>query len=518
MHKKTDNYNDELQKKDDGEQMKRLGALVAVLVVFGLTPLSFSADKPSEVKSTKPAAGEAAHNEQGKGADIVLLIDSSGSMRKTDPHDYRKTAAKLFVSLLGSADRVGVVSFGDTAKLLLPLTRDTKENYGRFMSSINKISSREFSTNIYEGVKMGFDELKTSKSNKKVLLLLSDGKLTLGSKEKEAEALSSLNALLPELVKSGMTLSTIAFSDQADAGFLEDLARAGGGFFKLALTDKDIHAIFASMFEKIKSPDEVPFDGNSFSIDKDIKEAIVFISKKAGTMTTLVEPSGKKNTPAKFGPNIQWYETKLFDLITIGEPAPGKWKVNLSTKEGNKVFVITNLSLKTSFNANFVNKNEKVKGDVWLEKDGGILKEKDILDQVVFSADLTGPDGKSSKVELRGGGQLQAGVFSFEFVVPQTGEYALTLSAQGKTFKRTRTVQFKVVEQAPASPAAEKNLPAPALNKKPAAPVNTWRPSLIKFGIINAVLLAAAGTFFLVRKIKEGLNNRKTKKKGRASK
>src|SRR5208337_565633 len=381
-----------------------------------------------------------------------------------------------------------------------------------------KISSREFSTNIYEGVKKGFDELKTSGSNKKVLVLLSDGKLALGSKEKDAEALSSLSALLPEVVKSGITLSTIAFSDQSDARFLEDLARAGGGFFKLALTDQDIHVIFASMFEKIKSPDAVPFDGDSFTIDKDIKEAIVFISKKAGTMSTLVEPSGKKSTPAKYGQNIQWYETKLFDLITIREPLPGKWKVNLSTKEGNKVFVITDLGLKSSFNSNFVNKNEKVRGDVWLERDGIIVKEKDILDQITLSADLAGPDGKSSKVELHGSGQPEGGVFSFEFVVSQTGDYALTLTAEGKTFKRTKTIQFKAVEPAPASPAMEKRLPGPESNKKPVVHVDAWEPVLIKFGIINAVLLAVAGTFFLIKKIKERWRNRKTKKKGGASK
>jgi hypothetical protein len=386
------------------------------------------------------------------------------------------------------------------------------------MSAINKISSREYSTNIYEGVKKGFDELKSTASNKKVLLLLSDGKLTLGSKEKDAEALSSLSALLPELAKYGITLSTIAFSDQSDAKFLEDLAKAGGGFFKLARTDQDIHVIFESMFEKIKSPDAVPFDGNSFVLDKDIKEAIIFISKKAGTMTTLVEPSGKKNTPAKYGQNIQWYETKLFDLITIREPLSGKWKVNLSTKEGNKVFVITDLGLKCSFNSNFVNKNEKVKGDVWLERDGVILKEKDLLDQIALSAELAGPDGKSSKVELHVSGQPEGGVFSFEFVVPQTGDYALTLLAEGRTFKRTKTIQFKVVEPAMQPPAAEKNLPGPESNKKPAVPVNAWGPVLIKFGIINVVFLAAAGAIFLIRKIKERWKNRKIKKKGGASK
>ncbi len=498
--------------------MKRLGVLFAVLVFFGFTPLSFSGDKPSGEKSAQPATREAGRYEQSKGADIVLLIDSSGSMRKTDPQNNRKKSAKLFISLLGSDDRVGIVSFGDSAKLLLPLTRNSKENYGRFTSAINKISAREFSTNIYEGVKKGFDELKTSVSSKKVLVLLSDGKLTLGSKEKEAEALSSLSALLPELAKSGITLSTIAFSDQSDAKFLEDLARAGGGFFKLALTDQDIHVIFASMFEKIKSPDEVPFDGDSFSIDKDIKEAIVFISKKAGTTTTLMDPSGKKDTPAKFGRNIQWYETKLFDLITIREPVPGRWKVKLSVKEGNRVFVITNLGLKSSFNTNFVTRNEKVRGDVWLERDGVLLKEKDILDHVSFSADLAGPDGKSSRVELRGSGQPEGGVFSFEFAVPLTGDYALTLMAEGKTFKRTKTIQFKAVEPEPASPATDKDLSGPEANKRPAVPVNAWGPVLIKFGIINAVLLASVGTLLLLNKIKERWNNRKTKKKGGASK
>jgi len=342
------------------------------------------------------------------------------------------------------------------------------------------------------------------------MVLLSDGKLALGSKDKDAEALSSLSALLPELAKYGITLSTIAFSDQADAKFLEDLAKEGEGFFKLALTDQDIHVIFALIFEKIKSPDEVPFEGDSFSIDKDIKEAIVFINKKAGTRTTLVEPSGKKNTPARYRQNMQWFEAKLFDLITISEPLHGKWKVNLSTKEGNKVFVITNLSLKSSFNSNFVKKNEKVSGDVWLERDGAILKEKDILDQIVLSADLDGPDGKSSKVGLGGGGQHESGIFSFEFIVPQTGDYALALKAEGPTFKRTKTIGFKSVGPAPASPATKKNLPGPESNKKPAVPVNTWGPALTKFAMVNALLLAAAGTLFLIKKIRDSRNNRKT--------
>ncbi len=87
-------------------------------------------------------------------------------------------------------------------------------------------------------------------------------------------------------------------------------------------------------------------EDDTFNIDKDIDEAILLISKQPGTSTTLIDPTKGKHTPAKYGKNIQWYETKAFDMITIKKPATGKWKVKLSTKEGNKVFVITNLNLK----------------------------------------------------------------------------------------------------------------------------------------------------------------------------
>lgn len=498
--------------------MKKSGLLFLVLFLWCFLPVSFAGDKPAQGKNSQPADHQEAQKHETAagtgGADIVLLIDSSGSMRKTDPHDDRKTAAKLFISLLGSDDRVAVVSFGDYARLLIPLTKNTGENRDSLMKAVNKISSKEFSTNIYDGLKKGYDELKTSSARKKVLIMLSDGKLTLGSKEKEAEAMSNISALLPELAKSGITLSTIAFSELADAKFLEDLARAGGGFFRLALTEKDIHVIFAAMFEKIKSPDSVPFDGDSFGIDKDIKEAIVFVSKKPGTTTTLVEPSGRKDTPARFGKNIKWFETKLFDLITVGDPYPGKWKVNLSTKEGNRVFVMTNLSLKSSFNSNFVNKNERVKGEVWLERDGGVVREKDILDQIAFSAELAGPDGKPVNIPLQATGQT----FSFEFSAPYAGDYAITLLADGRSFKRTKTIQFESVEPPSVTKAVHKDVSQPQPKKKTAAPVKIWQQALIKFGVVNGVLIAAAGVILSARKVVKMFKNRKPKSKKAASK
>jgi len=45
--------------------------------------------------------------------DVVLVIDSSGSMKDNDPEDIRISAAKLFVDLSEQEDRVAVVNMSD---------------------------------------------------------------------------------------------------------------------------------------------------------------------------------------------------------------------------------------------------------------------------------------------------------------------------------------------------------------------------------------------------------------------
>jgi Mg-chelatase subunit ChlD len=443
--------------------------------------------------SSVPAKGQP----ESEGLDIVLLMDSSGSMRKTDPHNYRKDAAKLMISLLGHDDRIGIVSFGDAAKTLLPLTQNQKENRGKFFAAVKKISSKEFSTHIFEGVQTGYEELKKSQRKNRILLLMSDGKLTLGSKEKEEAAHAALTKLLPELAKQNIKLYSVAFTDLSDVKLLENLAKETGGFFRFAKADKDVHVMFASMFEKMKSPDSIPLEGETFTIDKNIREAVLLITKKAGTSTVLTDPAGGKSTAARFAKNIKWYEAKVFDMITISEPAVGKWKVKLSSKEGNRVFVLTNLRLRTSFDRSFVGRGEAVTIDAWLEKEGGAVTEKTVLEKVAFGGDLTSPDSKPSKLDLADTGR--EGKYAGKITASSSGEYVVKLTAEGKTFKRERVLHFKAAEQPAAPPVEKKAAPASEPKKKAAEEAVPWRTIMIQFGLINLSLLGIIGVVFLVK-------------------
>lgn len=480
--------------------MKQIIALISTVFFLitnnWLITTVFAEDKASGQPSKQV-------KDSNEGYDIVILIDCSGSMKKTDPQSYRKPAAKLFISLLGEKDRIGIIGFGESAKVLATLTENTKKNRGSLFNAVNKITSKEFSTNITDAVRKGFEELKTSDKKNRIIILMSDGKLALGSEEKDKEAFSELSKLLPELTKSGVRLYSIAFTEMSDIKLLEDMAKVTGGFFRLAKTDKDLHVIFTSIFEKIKSPDSIPIEDNAFNIDKDIKEAILLISKQPGTSTILIDPSKSKHTPSKYGKNIQWYETKVFDMITIKEPSIGKWKVKLSTKEGNKVFVITNLSLKSSFDKGFVNKGERVIIDAWLEKDDGIISEKDVLEHISFSGDVMTPDGQTAKI----GFTKSNGKYISEFIVNITGEYSVKIIAEGKTFKREKVLEFKVVEPPPAK------IEEKQVEKKAPLQKADWKPVLIKFGIINLALLLIAVIIYLTKKVVSQKKSKHKRKK-----
>ena len=93
-----------------------------------------------------------------KPLDIVLVIDSSGSMSWNDPKDMRKSTAKGFVDELREDDRVSIVDFDSRAYLLSPLTHDREAA----KKSIDRIDSSG-GTSLTAGIQMALQQFTTSK-------------------------------------------------------------------------------------------------------------------------------------------------------------------------------------------------------------------------------------------------------------------------------------------------------------------------------------------------------------------
>lgn len=458
--------------------------------------------------------------QQKEGIDILFVLDCSGSMKKTDPLDLRKPATQLIVSLLGAKDRIGLIGFGGQAQTLVPLTENLPDNQKIFFQALQKnIGSQELFTNLYDALKKGYEEMRGSKRSNKILLFISDGQMDLGSKEQDETAQKALSRLLPELVKDKIKLYTVAFTELSDKRLLSDLAEKTQGFFQLAKTDKDLHIIFSSIFEQVTLPDTVPLEGDSFLIDKEVQEATILITKQPETTTRLMDPNRKDWAYGRLPENILWQQTNAFDLITIKKPFPGRWKVQLSTKEGNKIFVITDLALKSSLIQNQVFQGQEILIEAWLEKNQKRLTEKKFLESIFFLVDITDPNGNHTRISLypskAGEDSDKKGVYSTPFSFKLLGDYKIKITLDGKVYKRELVRQVKVLSQTGPSSAASRSYPV----EQKAAHSDTggiWVRAIIRLGLVNAGLLVMVMLFYAAKRWKRKPSPKKEKKKKKA--
>ena len=111
--------------------------------------------------------------DQKKGLDVVLAIDSSGSMGSNDREGLRKEAAKLFADKLGENDRAAIIDFDNYASVTCALTNDKEQ----IKAAIDNVDSSG-GTDLAEPVSTGINILTSddiSASKYKFIILLTDG-------------------------------------------------------------------------------------------------------------------------------------------------------------------------------------------------------------------------------------------------------------------------------------------------------------------------------------------------------
>ncbi len=462
---------------------------------------------------------------QKRSIDVVLVMDSSGSMKKTDPLFLRIPAAKMFISLLDTSDRAGLISFSDKSYTISDLTPlDSKGSKAALLNASDRITSDGLYTNLYDALKGGLEALsmdgKTERS--RILILMSDGMMDTGNPDEDKRLVTgSENELTRALRDNNIRVFTIAFTEQSDRSLLEKISKRTGGFFNLALTDRDFHLVFTSIFESLKSPDMLPMSRNGFLIDKSIEEVTIIANKGTpDTKIRLDSPGGQSYTynKKKEGADIKWFVSNNFDMITIKKPAEGRWEILFSTGENNKAYIITNLSLRTNFDKLYVAYGEPTDIDVWLERDGRPITEEDILGKIDFYIELSLPDGNTMKLKPfnKGKGIFQRRIASFN-----EGDYKLRIVAKGMTFERQKLFVFNV----PGPKESPDDLPVVTSAEKKAEEIDktteklqpkdgvtkdeqevSWKTLIVQFLIIN-IMLCIMGVIYLKRRNLKNLLN-----------
>lgn len=128
-----------------------------------------------------PVITKSYSNTKKEGRDIVLIIDSSDSMRQRgfDPNDLWKNKFDVVKEVVGDFiekredDRIGMVTFADIAFIASPLTFEKK-----FLTDITRMQQMGVAgkrTAINDAIVQGYNLLTKSKAKSKIVILLTDG-------------------------------------------------------------------------------------------------------------------------------------------------------------------------------------------------------------------------------------------------------------------------------------------------------------------------------------------------------
>ena len=165
-------------------------------------------------------------NSKKEGRDIVLVLDSSDSMRQPFDASYR-SRFEVVKEVVGDFikkrknDRIGMVTFADIAFIASPLTFEKK-----FLTNITKMQKLGMAgkrTAINDAIVQSYNLLNKSKAKSKIIILLTDGRDNMSK-----VPLSDVKHLIE---KGDVKLYTIGIGGARDydGQYLKTLAKAGKG-------------------------------------------------------------------------------------------------------------------------------------------------------------------------------------------------------------------------------------------------------------------------------------------------
>lgn len=191
---------------------------------------------------------------------MAMVIDHSGSMEDTSTENssitclsVAKQAAIRALDSLREIDEVGVLAFDDTFDWAVPLTEVTDAD--AIAEQIGRIAAGG-GTSIYPALDEAVNALTESDAELKHIVLLTDGQ----------DGFHEYSDVLTRMEENGITLSTVAIGEGADAGTLESLAEQGGGRYYYSDAGSALPRIFAQ---------EVYLSAKSYLINEEFTPVIV---------------------------------------------------------------------------------------------------------------------------------------------------------------------------------------------------------------------------------------------------
>lgn len=174
-------------------------------------------------------------------ANLVFLVDVSGSMSPTDRLPLVKSALKLLTQQLRAQDKVSLVSYANGTRVVL--TPTSGENKAQILTAIDSLAAGG-GTNGEAGIKLAYQLAREAKIESGInrVLLATDGDLNIGVYDP-----NELKALVERERKSGISLSTLGVGDNNyNDALMKKLADHGDGSYHYLDSLQEAHKVLVN--------------------------------------------------------------------------------------------------------------------------------------------------------------------------------------------------------------------------------------------------------------------------------
>lgn len=167
---------------------------------------------------------------------VALLFDRSGSM-KTGFEPARE-AALDFLGRLSDRDQVAVVGFDETIAVQQALTADLAAARGALAAL-----ERGRDTALYDAILAGVDQLRSAGTDRRAIVVLSDGR--------DTRSRASLEDALVGARDAGVAIYALGLPVESDQDALARMSSDTGGSYRQASAPGEIRSLYQSIAEQL---------------------------------------------------------------------------------------------------------------------------------------------------------------------------------------------------------------------------------------------------------------------------
>ena len=185
--------------------------------------------------------------------DVILALDSSGSMADNDPNKIAISGAKAFMGKLDAAsDQAGVVSWDDGINLSKGLSPDLVQRTND-LDGVDQDGGTDLNVGLAEA--LALLQQGGRADARKVIVFLTDGD---GDYTPSGQA----GSIVDRAKAAGVVIYAIGLGAAPDETKLKDMASATGGKFFHAVTAGDLIGVYAAIVQELMNPWQVKLNAN----------------------------------------------------------------------------------------------------------------------------------------------------------------------------------------------------------------------------------------------------------------